>query len=136
MKRLALTLIATIGLSVSPVFANEGLTNLTTQTDSYQTGKKLGQNVKQLQTDIKITISQVSKKIDQTSKDIEKDASQAANKVVNKAKVVQAKLTKRTDQSEDALEKMANNTQDKVQSFKQGFDDGGDKTFQLSKKLW
>ena len=129
MKRLALTLIATIGLSVSPVFANEGLTNLTTQTDSYQTGKKSGQNVKQLQTDIKITISQVSKKIDQTSKDIEKDASQAANMVVNKAKVVQAKLTKQTDQSEDALEKMANNTQDKAQSFKQGFDDSGDKTF-------
>ena len=62
MKRFALTLIATIGLSVSPVFANEGLTNLTTQTDSYQTSKKLGQNVKQLQTDIKITISQVFKK--------------------------------------------------------------------------
>ncbi|MFV9931657.1 MAG: rotein [Francisella endosymbiont of Hyalomma asiaticum] len=129
MKRLALTLIATIGLSVSPVLANEGLTNLTTQTDSYQTGTKVGQNIKQLQTYIKIMISKVSKKIDQTSKDIEKDASQAANKVVNKAKVVKAKLTKQTDQSEAALEKMANNTQDKAQSFKQGFDDGGDTTF-------
>ena len=90
MKRLVLILIATIGLSVSLVFANEGLTNLTTQTDSYQTGKKLGQ----------ITDN-----------------------------VAQAKLTDQTDQSEDALEKMANNTQDKAQSFKQGFDDGGDNTF-------
>ena len=107
MKRLALTLVATIGLSVSPVFANEGLTNLTTQTDSYQTGKKLGQ----------------------ITDNAEKDASQAANTVVSKAKVAQAKLTKQTDQSEDALEKMANNTQDKAQSFKQGFDDGSDNTF-------
>lgn len=41
MKKVALTLITTIGLSVSPVFANEVLTNTTTQTDSYQTGKSL-----------------------------------------------------------------------------------------------
>ena len=107
MKRLALTLIATIGLSVSPVFANGGLTNLTTQTDSYQTGIKLSQ----------------------ITDNAEKYASQAVNTVVNKAKVAQTKLTKQADQSEDVLEKMANNTQDKAQSFKQGFDDGGDNTF-------
>ncbi|ALB01713.1 hypothetical protein ACH24_03145 [Francisella persica ATCC VR-331] len=125
MKRLALTLIATIGLSISTVFANEELTNLITQKDSYQIGMKLSQNVKQVQTNIKTT-SQVSKKIAQTSKDIEKDASQAANTVSNKAKVAQAELTKQTDQSEYALEKIANNTQDKAQSFKQDFDDDGD----------
>ncbi|MDE4938253.1 rotein, partial [Francisella tularensis subsp. holarctica] len=85
MKKVALTLITTKGLSLSTVFANEVLTNTTTQTDSYQTGKRLGQKVAQVQTDIKTNAAEVSKKLDKTSKDVEKDASQAADILVNKS---------------------------------------------------
>ncbi|MDE4969960.1 rotein, partial [Francisella tularensis subsp. holarctica] len=41
----------------------------------------------------------------------------------------QSKLVQQKDKSKNALEKPVTNSHDKVQNFKQGFDDGSDNTF-------
>lgn len=73
--------------------------------------------------------NQASQSLGQMADDAEKDTSQAATTIANKAKAAQSKLVQQTDKSKQALEKTVTNSQDKVQNFKQGFDDGSDNTF-------
>ncbi|MDE5015021.1 rotein, partial [Francisella tularensis subsp. holarctica] len=59
----------------------------------------------------------------------EKETSQAETTIYKKSKAAQSNLYQQTDKSKQALEKTLTNSQDKVQNYKQGFDDGSENTF-------